>query len=212
MGITASYARVRTADLEGIRTDPEHYWSLEEMAWDLSDKVGPAGSERLYADKDWETLSWLCSPLGRAEAHHQAVVINVDLGIKDHKAFKEAVAAEVAAMGLVYVDPDTLLDDPILTAFQGRRGADQTADIAELGLHASVFNPEEARTLLLALNSVEEDDLRQRFNVAEIEALQLPGDWQESELDEFYLPALNRIRTLYARAVAAGQHVVVVIS
>jgi hypothetical protein len=181
------------------------------MPWDLSE-TGPKDSERLEIDKMWENLSWLCSPLGRAEAHHMAALVRVDVSIKDKDAFKASLAKEVGAMGLTWVDPDTLPADPVLSAIQGRRGENQTADIADFGLHASVFTPGEVADLSSALNAIDLDDLRERFDVREIEALSLGGDWEESELDEFYLPSLQRLKTLYARAAAAGQHVVVVIS
>src|SRR5690606_2169026 len=120
-----------------------------------------------------------------AEAQHMAALINVDAGIEGNDAFKAALAREVAAMGLVWVDPDSLPIDPVLAAIQGRREQSQSADIADFGLHATVFTPDEVQTLSSALNAIDLDQLRERFDVREIEALGLGGDWEESELDEF---------------------------
>jgi hypothetical protein len=211
MSVIASYARVSTSDLERIRLEPDDFWYIEEMPWDLRE-TDPQNSERLEIDKMWDNLSWLCSPLGRAEAHHMAALVRVDMGIKDKDAFKAALAREVASMGLAWVDPDTLPDDPVLSAIQGRRGENQTADIADFGLNASVFTPEEVVNLSSALNAIDLDELRKRYDVREIEALRLGGDWEQSELEEFYLPTLNRLRTLYTRAASAGQNVIVVMS
>jgi hypothetical protein len=211
MSVIASYARVRTSDLERIRADPEAFWEIDEMPWDLSE-TDPQNSEGLELDKMWDNLSWLCSPLGRAEAHHMAALVRMGIGNKDKHAVKAALAREVAAMGLTWVDPDSLPDDLVLSAIQGRRGENQTADIAELGLNASVFTPEEVASLSSALNTIDLDELRGRFDVREIETLRLGGNWEESELDEFYLPSFFRLRTLYSRAATAGQHVIVVMS
>ena len=211
MSVRASYARVSAPNLERVRANPDVFWKIEDMPWDPGE-TGSEDWERLELDKMWEGLSWLCSALGRAEAHHMAAVMDVDIGIKDKGAFKAALAKEVAAMGLTWVDPDTLPDDPVLSAIQGRRGENQTPDIAEFGLHASIFTPEEVVHLSAVLDALDLDQLRERFDVREIEALELPGDWEESELDEFYLPSLQRLKTLYARAAAAGQHVIVVMS
>lgn len=211
MGIVASYARANPPEVERIRERPDAFWEIQEMPWDLS-KLVPAASERLEIDKMWENLSWLCSPLGRAEAHHMAALIHVDIGIKDKGAFKAALAKQVAAMGLTWVDPDTLPDDPVLSAIQGRRGENQAADIPDFGLHASVFAPEEVVELSSALDALHLNEMRDRFDVREIEAIQLGGDWEESELDEFYLPMFDRLKTFYSRAAAARQHVIVVMS
>jgi hypothetical protein len=211
MSVIASYARVGAEDLERIRAKPDVFWQIAEMPWDGS-ATAPEASERLELDKMWEGLSWLCSPLGRAEAHHMAAVMNIDIGIEGKEAFKTALAKEVSAMGLSWVDPDTLPADPVLAAIQGRKGENQTSDIAEFGLHACVFSPAEVQELSSALNAINLDQLRDRFDVREIEALSLPGDWEESELDEFYLPSLARLKNLYANAAEGGQHVVVVMS
>src|SRR5690242_8635860 len=124
MGITASYARVNQADLEAIRAEPDDFWEVDEMPWDLSE-AALHKSERLEIDKMWDNLSWLCSPLGRAEAHQMAASVRVGVGIKGKDAYKAALAQEVARMGLTWIDPETLPDDPILSAIQGRRGNDQ---------------------------------------------------------------------------------------
>lgn len=212
MSIVAYYARVADADLKSLREDPERYWKLQEMPWDLSDKVGPSGSEVLYLDKDWQVLSWLCSDLGRAEERRQAALMSVDLGVHDKVAFKAELKKGVEALGLSYVDPDTLPLDPVLTAIQGRREGDEGEAIADLGLAAVVFVPSEVRSLLSSLEALDEDALRERFDIDEMEALALPTDGEETELDEFVLPQLRRLKTLYSRAAAAGQHVVLVMS
>lgn len=211
MGITASYARVSSSDLDGIRAEPDEFWEVEEMSWDLSE-TAPKISERLELDKMWDNLSWLCSPLGRAEAHQMAALVRIGTRIKAKDEFKAALAKEVARMGLIWVDPDTLPDDPILSAIQGRRGNDQKSDIPDCGLHASIFTPAEVENLYSALSALNLDDLRKRFVVREIEALQLAGDWEEYELEKFYLPAFQRLKTLYGRAARAGQHVIVVMA
>lgn len=213
MSVVAYYARVSAADLKALRDDPEHYWNLEEMPWDLSHKAGPDASEVLYIDKDWQVLSWLCSALGRAEQHHQAALISVDLGAHhDTDAFKQALRREIEALGLSYVDPDTLPADPVLTAIQGRRERDKGETLTDLGLAAAVFDPNEVRSLLASLDALDEGRLRERFNIDEMEALDMPIDGGATDLDEFYLPQLKRLKTLYSRAASAGQHVVVVMS
>jgi hypothetical protein len=99
--------------------------------------------------------------------------------------------------------------DPVLTAIQDRREGDDGARIDGLGTVASVFGPDEVRMLWAALAGIDETAMRYRFDTEEMEILDLPGDWDETEFDEFYFPQLQRLRALYARAAEAGQHVVV---
>lgn len=212
MGVVAYYARVNEADLETLRRDPEQFWKLSEMPWDLATTHDAAASERLYVDKDWQVLSWLCSDMGRAEERYSAALMDVDMSIEDPEAFKTAIAKQVEAMGFQYIDPREMPNDPVLSAMQGRRDGGDGKALGELGLGSAVFTPTEAGHLASALGNLSESWLRERFDVAEMEALCLPADCEESELDEFYLPQLTRIQTLYNRAAAVGQHVVVVMS
>jgi hypothetical protein len=72
--------------------------------------------ERLFVDKDRQVLSWLCSIVGRAGERRQAALArkhNFDLA---GDAFKRAIAGKVEAMGYACVDPNSLPDDPVLTA------------------------------------------------------------------------------------------------
>ena len=123
-----------------------------------------------------------------------------------------SLAREFEAMALPYVDPSELPSDPVLMAIQGRREGDGGLTIADLGLAASAFNPHDVQLLATALNGIEEVWLRERFDTGEMKTLDLPGDCEATELDEFYLPQLERLKALYNRAASAGQHVVVVIS
>lgn len=211
MSVVASYARVSEADLSALEVDPDRFWQLSEMDWSLAKAADAGASERLYIDKDWQVLSWLCSDVGRAEERYQAALMNVDPSI-GADGFKMALAQEVEAMGYEYVDPRDLPNDPVLTALQGRREGDDGATIRNLGMAAAAFRPDEVVALAAALNGLEEAWLRARFDVAEMDALAMPADCEPSELDEFYLPQIERLKALYARAAQAGQHVVVVIS
>ena len=212
MSVVAYYARVGEPDLSVLRSDPEKFWDLGEMSWDLTKQVDVRASECLYADKEWQVLSWLCSETGRAEERHQAALMEVDPSIPDADAFKAALAQQLESMGFSYADPRELAQDPVLTAIQGRREGDEGATIADLGLGAAVFNPQEVHRLAAALNGLDEGWVRERFDIEEMEALSMGGDYEETELDEFYLPALKRLQTLYNRAANAGQHVLVVMS
>jgi hypothetical protein len=55
-----------------------------------------------------------------------------------------------------------------------------------------------------------ETRLRERFDTDEMEALEMPIEEGVADFDEFCLPQLKRLKTLYSRAASAGQHVVVV--
>ena len=114
-------------------------------------------------------------------------------------------------MGFPYVDPNKLSLDPALGAIQGRSD-DAGPTIPNLGVSATSFSPSEVQKLAAALNALEDAWLRERLDVREMEVLGLPADYEETELDEFYLPQLARVRALYNRATKAGQHVVVVMS
>jgi hypothetical protein len=226
MGMAAYYARLSTDQVEVLTRDPGLFWTRPEMP-----EGGVAGgaarlwvdmawqdtSQLLYLDKDWQILSWLCSLLGNVEERNQAAFMRVierkengeDLSAES--AFKAALAEETVALGFPYLDPDSLPADPVLTAIQGRREGDDGARIADLGMAASVFNPDEVKMLSAALAGIDETAMRYRFDIEEMEILDLPGDWQETDFDEFYFPQLQHLRALYSRAAEAGQYVVVVI-
>jgi len=202
-------------EVETLKVDADQFWRIQEMPRNLGEPVDAAASERLDVDKDWQVLSWLCSPVGRAEERREAALIRVAQRRGEDfsaEALKAALRQEVEAMGFAYVDPRDLPDDLVLTAIQGRRKADERRSIANLGLAAAMFGPDEVRTLSAALDRIDEAELREVFNANEMETLDLPGDWKETELDEFYLPQLRRLKTLYGRAARAGQYVLVVMS
>ncbi len=217
MSIVASYLRVGAEELEAIRADPESCWDTPQMPYDLGETAGATASECLYLDKEWQILSWLCSDVGRIEERNEAAQFRVLQRRQDGESlrgegeFETAMAEEAAAMGFTYVNAQTLPADPVLTAIQGRRGDDEGPAIENLGMAAAVFGPDEAAALAAALNGVSEAGMRERFDVSEMEVLGLPGDWEESDLDEFYIPQLERLRALYNRAASAGQHVIVIL-
>jgi hypothetical protein len=211
MSVVASYARMMRDEVETLRVDPGHYWRLAEMPRDLTRIVDVGASERLYLDKEWQVLSWLCSPRGRAEERKQAALIRVPRRADLSQAeFEAALARELEAMGFPPVDPLELGEDPVLTAIRGRRKADGEPSVANLGLASATFAPDEVQLLATALNSLEEVWLRERFDVGEMDVLGLPTDGEATELDEFCLPQLERLKALYNRAARARQHVVVV--
>ena len=216
--MVAYYARLSAEELDVLKSNPDQFWEVGEMSWNLDDPVESTASECLYVDKDWLVLSWLCSPLGRAEERNQTALIKVvqrresGENLDDNNAFKAALKHECEALGFPYVDFDTQPKDAVLTAIQGRRQDDDGPIIADLGTIASAFDPQEVKTLADALAGLNESELRKQFDVNEMDLLGLPTDGEESELEEFILPQLARVRALYDRAVCAGQHVVVVIS
>lgn len=213
MSMVAYYARMSSTDLVLLRADVDGFWKLPEMPWDLSDRIGPDGAETLYIDKDWKVLSWLCSETGRAEQRnetaHFSALRSRDGGDSEELAVSLARAAE--KLGFSYVNPRDLPDDPLLAAIQGHRTGDEKATIAGLGLAAVVFDPTEVNSLSSALNRVNEAALREHFEVDEMMLHDLPIE-EPTDFEEFCLPAFERLKTLYARASNAGQHVVVVIS
>jgi Domain of unknown function (DUF1877) len=209
MGVVAYYARVNEADLDTLRRDPEQFWELSEMSWDVADPFDQQASEYLSVDKDYEVLSWLCSDSGRAHARYSQALIRVDVSVEDRAVFTAAVIKQHEAMGFEYTHHRDIPDDPVLDAIQGRNRGDDGKAIAGLGLASALFNPEESKELAAALNNLDETWLRGRFDVAEMEEFCMPSDYEESEFDELYLPQLKRLQALYNRAVAAGQHVIV---
>lgn len=213
MSIVAYYARLTPLDLDALRADPERFWRLPPMPWDLVQDCGPAASECHYADKDWQVLSWLCSEGGRAEERDTAVRYRAlsNPAPRDADAFSTALRREAEALGFQYVDPGTLPPDPVLRALKGSREAEGST-IPHLGLHATVFTPADVRLLSVALDALDETWLGARFDVHEMRVLDFPADCEETELDEFFLPQLARIKALYGRAARAGQNVVVVMS
>jgi len=152
--------------------------------------------ERLFVDKDWQVLSWLCATVGRAEERRQAALARMDNFDLEGDAFKRAIAGKVEAIGYAYVDPNRLPDDPVLTALQGRLSWDEGPVLADPGFGASVFSPAEAARLSSVLNAVCLAWARSEFDVTEMEALDLPGDWTEEEFDEFFLPQFERVKAL----------------
>jgi Domain of unknown function (DUF1877) len=215
MGVVASYARMDAEDVEELHDDPDVFWELQER-WTSANQPDADALTFLYLDKDWENLSWLCSALGRVEARNEAAFIRVSerkFGGEDFSAagsFQAALSEESEAMGFRYVDPDSLPDDPVLKAIQGRRKGDVGPMIDGLGT-ASVWRPEEVRMLAQALDRVSESEMRERFDVGEMEVLGLPGDGEMSDLEDFILPQFRRLRALYNRAAQDDQCVVVVL-
>jgi hypothetical protein len=216
MSLRASYARLTKADAEALRADPEIYRKLRRMSFDLDENPAPDESEWLNLDREWLPLSWLCSPVGRAEERNGAAFDAVldrkaageDLSADD--AFKAAIAHEAERLGFKYVDPDEMPNDPVLTAIQGRRAGDEGETIENLGVSAALFSPAEVVALAEALANIKEADMREAFDLDEMEALGVPNDGEESDFEEFFLPQLRRLQTLYERAARAEQFVVVV--
>ncbi|MFN3911303.1 DUF1877 family protein [Hyphomonas sp.] len=99
-----------------------------------------------------------------------------------------------------------------MTALQGRRSGDEGAVLADLGFGASVFSPSEVGQLASILSALDIVWIRDQYNAEELEALGLPGDGTEEELDEFFLPQLERVKAFYNRAALAGQRVLVVMT
>jgi hypothetical protein len=97
-------------------------------------------------------------------------------------------------------------------AICGRPDEDGGETIEGLGLGACVFSPSEVADLAKALGRLDETWLRNRYDIEEFVALNLPGDGESSEFDEFYLPTLKRLTALYDRAAEQNQHLVVVMS
>lgn len=216
MSLRASYARLTKADAEALRADPGLFRKIPRMPFDLSENPTPDGSEWLNLDREWLSLSFLCSAVGRAEERNNAAFDRVmdckangeDLSAEG--AFKAALEREAKKLGYTYVDPEELADDPVLNAIQGRRGEDEGDIIENLGGGATLFSPAEVVALAEALANVKEADMRDAFDIEEMEALYVPNDGDESDIEEFLLPQLRALQTLYARAARAEQCVVVV--
>jgi hypothetical protein len=166
--------------------------------------------ECLCLDEEWRTLSWLCSDTGRAEERYEAAASLLDPAVFTSGNFVSALAAKVAEMGFKYVPPTLLQADPILTAIQGRREGDPGPTLDGLGLTAAILDPNEVASLSTALNQLDEDWIRARFDPDEMEALGMPVDRNEDELDTTILPLVARFKALYTRASDARQFVLVV--
>jgi Domain of unknown function (DUF1877) len=215
MSLRASYARLTKADAEALRADPEFFRKIPRMPFDLTENPTPNNSEWLNLDREWLSLSWLCSPVGRAEERNNAAfdrVMDCKANGEDLSAdgaFKAALVREAERIGYTYVDPDEMADDPVLAALQGRRGEDKGETIENLGISSALFSPTEVVALAEALANVREADMREAFDIEEMEALYVPNDGEESDFEEFFLPQLRALQTLYARAARAEQYVVV---
>lgn len=216
MSLRASYARLTKADAEALRADPESFRQIPRMPFDLAENPNPEGSEWLNLDREWLSLSWLCSAVGRTEERNNAAFDRVmeckangeDLSADG--AFTAALVREAERLGYTYVDPDELADDPVLAALQGRRGEDKGEMIENLGISAALFSPPEVVALAEALANINEADMREAFDIEEMEALCVPNDGEESDFEDFLLPQLRALQTLYQRAALAEQFVVVV--
>jgi hypothetical protein len=216
MSTRASYARLTQADAEALRENPELFRKLRRMSFDPNENPAPDESEWLNLDREWLTLSWLCSAVGRAEERNEVALAEVLACKADGEdlsadgAFKAALTREAQRLGFSYIDPADMADDPVLSAIQGRRARDEGETIENLGMSAALFSPAEVRALANALASIQEDDMREVFDIEEMEMLGLPNDGEDSDFEEFYLPQLRRLQTLYARAVQAEQFIAVV--
>lgn len=216
MSLRASYARLTKADAEALRADPALFRKIPRMPFDLSDNPTPNDSEWLNLDREWLSLSFLCSAVGRAEERNNAAfdrVMDCKASGEDLSAdgaLRAALVREAEKLGYTYVDPEELADDPVLNAIQGRRGEDEGDIIENLGGGATLFSPAEVVALAEALANINEADMRDAFDIEEMEALYIPNDGDESDLEEFLLPQLRALQTLYERAARAEQYVVVV--
>ncbi|MFN3911304.1 DUF1877 family protein [Hyphomonas sp.] len=107
MSIVAYYARVDEHEFEALQSNAERFWEIAEMPWDLAVPSEPGVCERLYIDKDWQVLCWLCSAVGRAEERHQAGLARLDNFDLEGDAFQRAIAEKVEAMGYAYINPNS---------------------------------------------------------------------------------------------------------
>jgi len=192
MSIICYYIRTDHAALEVLTLNPEAIFG------DLADL--PQASEVIDVDKAYDALSWLVSPLKRAEAAHMARLIG------DPDWPDEAVQDSVARLNSMDVDD-------ALVAIEGQNK--ERLDDIDLGLGGAViFWPDRVRELALALSKLDEDPIRRDVDFALMDEHDVqPAGWlQEGEeiLESYVLPTLRRLKAFYAAASELNQLVLLV--
>jgi hypothetical protein len=211
MSIVLYHARVDDSTLDALQANPDLFWGLP-------DEAGPTDNQQLYTDKDWGAISWLLSAKAREEQKHQVVEFALSMNrkssanLESRDAWKAAKREEAARRGFELVDAESMPDDPVLIAIQGRGTKHGRAP--HMGLHAQTLVPDHVAALSAALDRVTEADLREHFDPRVMESLDVAGIlWTEEEPDVFdkiLVPGFERIRVFFRFAAQAGQHVVVV--
>ena len=211
MGIVSYHARVDESLLEALQTNPDLFWELPEDS-------DPACAELLYLDKDWSALSWLLSSKAREEQKHDAVLYALARceaageNLADPDAWRTAKLREASKLGFQPVDTESMPDDSVLIAIEGRGPRDSR--LHGIGYGGRTFVPDEVAGLSASLDGIIEADLRKHFDPQVMESYDVAGIlWTEEDpsvIDTILIPCFDRLKAFFRRAALAGQHVVVV--
>ena len=211
MGIVSYHARVDESLLEALQTTPDLFWELPEGS-------DPACAELLYIDKDWSALSWLLSSKAREEQKHDAVLhalMRCEAGgenLADPDAWRAAKVREDSKLGFQLVNMESMPDEPVLIAVEGRGPRD--GRLHGIGYGGRTFVPDEVAGLSASLDGITEADLREHFDPQVMESHDVAGMlWTEEEpfvLDTILIPCFDRLKVFFRFAARAGQHVLVV--
>jgi uncharacterized protein DUF1877 len=214
VSVIAYYVHLDAEQMQELRAAPAKLWRMRGDA-----KF--AGAELFDMDKDWQVIPWLLSEKKREEQQWQAAqmaaLMRKDIAPQDSKGFEKALAEERKKLG-VTSDPDTtnrMLNDPVLTAVEGRGTKDQRDEAINFGMGgARVFPPPEVKSLAGQLSKIEPAELRRHFDRKQMARWDVGGlGWLEEDdsvLDQALIPTFKRFQAFYNRAAEAGHYVLVV--
>lgn len=208
MGIVAYYLDVDAKQLAALKENPA-------LVWNIRSDPRFAKATIIDVDKDWQILSWLASPVKRAEQCHETAWYEADRNGGDQatpEKFEEMTAAAAKKLGC---PADKQESDTLLKAIEGRGSEKQREPALNFGLGgARVFRPEEVKLIAVSFSRFDPATLRRNFNRKEMARFNVGGmDWNtESDrvLDEFLVPAFRQVSSFYQRAARLNHHVLVI--
>jgi len=180
-------------------------WTIGAICADRERLFGaaarPPGIEMIDIGLAYEGLSWLVSPLKRAEVAFQMQLII------DRDWPKAALQARRAELDLLPVEDS-------LAALLGWSG--EVVEPLAGALGGAVFAPPRVKALSTALAAVSEETLRPQLDPTILHAhLVAPEGWlEESEdiFDSYLMPALAKLQRFYRAAADAEQSVLIVMT
>ena len=185
-----------------VRTGEEACEVLKESPDAIFEDLAgfPEGTEVMDIDKAYDALTWLVSPVKRAETLHMARLVS-DKDWPDSEA-RESVARL-----------DAMTVDDALFAIEGRPG--ERLEGFDLGMGAAVvFAPDRVRSLAAVVSALDEDALRRSADFPMMDEHDVqPSGWLEEGdeiLSDYILPALRRLKAFYEAASRLNQTVLVV--
>ncbi|GAA0761217.1 YfbM family protein [Ideonella azotifigens] len=214
MSIIAYYAHVDEVQLDLVHKQPS-------VVWNIKNDPRFAKAALLDLDKDYEVLAWLLSSTKRGEQVHLVATYRAagrqieSKSLGENTDFDALLSEELGKLGVCPGATDGAAADMVLSAIEGRGDKSQRDPKIDFGMgSARLFKPAEVKQLSAALDRITTADLQKFFDRKEMEKFEVGGmEWlseKDSVLEEFLVPAFQKLRAFYAEAAKSGHYVFVI--